>query len=276
MLRVSLALALTLGSLPTQAQSGGFWGDLYEDGRPVPLSVLLAAPDTYLGRSVPVVVQVKRVGDLDHPLAARFDRDRFLCFSAWGDEAPLWDRDAYAADHPFFFAPRAGTASAALTGAPLYSRWALTLVVAEIFEGRPWFLVESARRQDEAWTEAALIRTVKGNTLAGLDRPDAAAREFRGAEVDGLPKAARLYLLEREAQAWGAAGKNALALAAARKGLALAGDDLAWSALVTKFAGLAARRPGPTEAERAPVPAAVTGPSGSPDGERLPRDPRQQ
>jgi hypothetical protein len=213
--RPVLALLLLVGilgpCLAAQQADGGWWDDILEE-RAIVLEDLLQAPDRLRGQTVSFVLQFGRASRVGNPYHTRFEDDWYQNFTGWGDQAPLWRRDAYQNPFTRMFVRRGTEAARALTDAREYSRWRIVGEVADVVRGQPWIEVRAVSRLDRYLTEPCLVALVKGFMLRDLKRWDAAASAFHAADDVLLPEAVRLVALREEAMALHEAGKTSLAL----------------------------------------------------------------
>jgi hypothetical protein len=179
---------------------GGWWDDTFAE-REVPLSTILAKPEAWRDVPVAFVVQFHQIGKAGSSFFTRFEPDTWLGFSAWTDDAALWEKKAFESDFPHLFVRRDGADARIVTSAAIYDRLAVSGVVRDVIKGRPWIEVTSIRTLPEKMTEASLVHLVKGLTLRDHRRFEAAAREFEAADAVTLPVSVRVLGMREQAYA---------------------------------------------------------------------------
>lgn len=187
------ALLLALVAMPAAANNG-WWDDVYEQ-KTVSLEAILKDPIAFRGLEVSFVVQFHRLGTIDNPYYTPFEKERYLNFSCWSDEAEIWDKKVYRQDFPYMFIDRMAKESAIVLKSRTYDRYLITGRVESIFRGKPWIEVVAFKKLEERMEEPVLIRMVKAFKLKNVRRYDAAASEFAAAVRDTLPRHIRSRLL---------------------------------------------------------------------------------
>jgi hypothetical protein len=167
----------------------------------VPLRELRARRAALLGQEVELVIQVRAERPAWNPYHSRFTPARWACFSAWADEAFLWEREAYEDPAPWLFAPRDGAVHRLLSTARPYERFRVVARVREVFLDEPWIELRSAERLAPCVTEGTLLEAERG--LAFLEKGAARlAREaFERASAGNLPDHVRAELARLARQA---------------------------------------------------------------------------
>ena len=130
-----------------------------------PLGLLQSRPLPYLGQQVRCVFQVQSVPESWNPYVTRFGTRDYRALSVWTDEQLLWDREQF--DKPFglVFVRRGGDAEELLAQAKPYQRYEVTAVVAQVFLGRPWLAITSARRLGQEVGEGTVIHAARAIAL---------------------------------------------------------------------------------------------------------------
>jgi hypothetical protein len=209
---LSIACAWSAAQVPTSVQpeppktesakperpDGGWWDDVFTE-RTVTLTKVLASPDAYRDLPINFTVQFHQIAKTGPSFFTRFEPDSWLGFSAWSEDAPLWEKKAYENDFPHLFVRRDGADFRTVNGAAIYDRFSVSGVVRDVIKGKPWIEVTSVRRLPEKMSEGSLVHLVKGLTLRDHRRFDAAAREFQAADADTLPLQVRLLGMREEA-----------------------------------------------------------------------------
>lgn len=178
--------------------AGGWWDDVFTE-RSVTLAKVLASPDAYRDVPISFTVQFHQVSKTGPSFFTRFDPDSWLGFSAWAEDAALWEKKAYETDFPYLFVRRDGPDLRTVNAAAIYDRFTLAAVVRDVIKGKPWIEVTSVRRLPEKMSEGSLVHLVKGLTLRDHRRFEAAAREFGAADCETLPLQVRLLGMREEA-----------------------------------------------------------------------------
>jgi hypothetical protein len=179
---------------------GGWWDDAFAE-REVPLSTILAKPEAWRDVPVTFVVQFHQIGKAGSSFFTRFEPDTWLGFSAWTDDAALWEKKAFESDFPNLFVQRNGADARIVGSAAVYDRLAVSGVVRDVIKGRPWIEVTAVRTLTEKMSEGSLVHLVKGLTLRDHRRFDAAAREFEAADAETLPTSVRVLGMREQAYA---------------------------------------------------------------------------
>lgn len=194
------------------AANNGWWDDVYEQ-KTVSLEQILKDPVAYRGLEVSFIVQFHRLGTIDNPYYTPFEKERYLNFSAWSDEAALWEKKVYKADFPYMFIDRMAKETAIIVKSRTYDRYLITGRVESIFRGKPWIEVVAFKKLEERMEEPVLIRMVKAFRLKAVRRYDAAASEFAAAVEETLPSHVQAKLHRESgvclaaAERWGEAVK---------------------------------------------------------------------
>lgn len=218
-----LAVALIALAAPAIAQDS-WWNDAYEQ-KTVRLADILKTPRAYKGLDVSFVVQFNAVGSLDNPFYTKFEKDQYVNFSAWGDEARLWVKSEYKGDYPYLFIDRIKKDSQTILNAKSYDRFLVTGRVESIFRGKPWIEVKGLKPLEGKMTEPALIRMVKAYKLKSHRRFDAAASEFHLAAVKSLPTHVTGVVLREKGTCLAAAERFEDALPPLQKALEMSPKD---------------------------------------------------
>lgn len=160
----------------------------------VALERLYSAPATQLGQSFRIRFQVRGECSEWNPYLTRFGAAEYRAFDVWSDSQFLWDKQQWDAPLGRCFIRRGGIAERALEGAPRLSRMEAVVSVRQVFLGRPWIEIESARRVADELGEGTLLHASRGYE-AFLDGRWTTARErFDQALVGAMPEALRAEL----------------------------------------------------------------------------------
>lgn len=209
---------------PARAQTGGWWDDLYAPAKST-LAGLLKDPLAMRGREAVFAIQIKGPEKFDESFLTPFSDARHLRFSAWAEDAPLWDKEVFEKPFARLYAVRGSPAAERLLKAREYARFRVSGHVAEVIRGEPWIAVDGADPIPLRLDEPALVHIVKARMLKGLKRYTAAAVEFRSAEHDGLPLAVRTMTMREEADCFHRTGKSDYALGRLRDALQLIPEE---------------------------------------------------
>ncbi|MEZ6194976.1 MAG: hypothetical protein R3F20_04480 [Planctomycetota bacterium] len=220
---IVIAVVLSLVA-PLAFGTDSWWDDAYEQ-KTVKLSDIVKTPKAYKGVDVTFVVQFNSVGSIDNPFYTKFEKDQFVNFSVWGDESQLWVKDQYKNDFPYMFIDRIKKDAQAILTAQTYDRFIVTGRVESIFRGKPWIEVTGLKPLETKLTEPALIRMVKAYQLKGHRRFDAAAAEFRLAQVATLPEGVKNLTLREEGMCLAAVERYEDALPPLAKALEMTPKD---------------------------------------------------
>ncbi|MEQ8765029.1 MAG: tetratricopeptide repeat protein [Planctomycetota bacterium] len=189
---------LSMFASPVLAQ---YQDDHAEDGDEVQMVELAAVrqtPEAFINVPIRTAVYFHQFDKFYNPYYTFFDPDRFLNFSAWGEEQELWNRKEYKQDHTFFFMAKHSANLDKLLELKKYDRVILRGTVRTEFKGTPWieiFDLEVDEEQNIA--ENDLIKLVRAKKLQGQGYFDQAIDGYQAAVREGLPT---LYLgfIERE------------------------------------------------------------------------------
>jgi hypothetical protein len=160
----------------------------------VALESLYSEPATHLGRSFRVRFQVRGECAEWNPYLTRFGAAEYRAFDVWSDSQFLWDKEQWDAPLGRCFVRRGGIAERTLEGAPRLSRIEAIVTVRQVFLGRPWFEVESARRIVDELGESTLLHASRGYEAFLEGRWTAARERFDQALVGSMPEALRTEL----------------------------------------------------------------------------------
>jgi hypothetical protein len=224
MLQFRLFAVALVALASTALAQDSWWNDAYEQ-KTVRLADVLKAPRAYKGLDVSFVVQFNSVGSLDNPFYTKFEKDQFVNFSAWGDEAQLWDKAEYKSDYPYLFIDRIKKDAQTILSAKSYDRFLVTGRVESIFRGKPWIEVKGLKPLEGKLTEPSLIRMVKAYKLKSHRRFDAAAAEFQLAQVKSLPSHVRGLVLREQGTCLAAVDRFEDALPPLQKALEMSPKD---------------------------------------------------
>lgn len=170
----------------------------------MPLGLLQSRPLAHLGQQLRCVFQVQSVPESWNPYVTRFGTRDYRALSVWTDEQLLWDRAQF--DKPFglVFVRRGGDAEELLAQAKPYQRYEVTAEVAQVFLGRPWLAITSARRLGQEVGEGTVIHTARAIALFTQEHYELALEDLdRALAPENLPQAAldELQRLKAECKA---------------------------------------------------------------------------
>lgn len=247
----------------------GWWSNLYEE-ETVPLSKILQNPTAFRDMDVSFVVQFHKVGAIENPFYTKFEKDRYVNFSVWPDESPLWVKEEYKKDFAYMFIDRLAKESTQLANAKTYDRFVITGRVESIFKGQPWIEVRGFKALPQKMTEPALAHLVKAHNFKRLRRFDAAAAEFHLAnETKDLPDNVKFTSLKEEGVCLAAADRPSEALVPLEVAMTIYPKDVEVAKLSEECKARSQETPAPAPK---PVEEKKETPAGQGDGEKKPAE----
>lgn len=203
----------------------GWWADLYEQ-ETVSLAQIVKNPTAFRDLDVTFVIQFQGLGTIENPFYTKFEKDRFMNFSAWADETPLWQKEEFKKNFNYLFVDRMAKETEILANARTYQRFLVVGRVESVFRGQPWIEVKGMKALDESLTEPTLIHLVKAYNFKRLRRFDAAAAEFHLANsVEKLPATVKAMSFKEEGVCLAAADRHSDALAPLEVAMTLVPKD---------------------------------------------------
>ncbi len=204
-LALALLLTATGGFRLAHSEDSGLRGSNESDaGDPlvaVSLAAIAADPLGQLQRRFSTVIQVHSQPDHWDPLLTRFGAGDYLGLRAWADEQLLWDPEQYEDPSGWIFARRGTPAAESLAGAERYARFEIEARVAQVFAGRAWIEVLSAKRLPEAMNEGAVLHATRAVQLMSGGEWALALEDIARAMDSWPPPIAREELLRLRALA---------------------------------------------------------------------------
>jgi hypothetical protein len=173
------------------------WVDRFGPVALVTVSEVRDNPLLYLESVVRLEARFDRFGRLFNPVYTRFVDERYVNFSAWGEEQPLWEQEEYADPYPYFYFDKGHPEIKTLHDLERYESIELLCFVRDIFRGRVWIDVVGIRRLDNGVvSDRILSQIVRGREHFRAQRWDGCLGEFKDARQARLPVAyaARLQL----------------------------------------------------------------------------------
>ncbi|MEE9392285.1 MAG: hypothetical protein V3W41_07245 [Planctomycetota bacterium] len=201
-----------------------WWGDVYEQ-KAVSLESIMKAPHAFRGIDVTFVVQFQSLGSIENPYYTRFEKEQYVNFAVWGDDAQLWEKSAYESTFPYLFIDRFMKESKEILKARTYDRFIVTGRVTSVFRGKPWIEVVGLKAIEGRMTEPSLIRLVKAYKLKKHRRFDAAAAEFQLAMNKDMTEPMQKHIFHEEGRCLAAVDRFEAALVPLGKAFALAPKD---------------------------------------------------
>jgi len=135
-------LAVLAGAL--SVSSTGFaegWLQEMADAKPASLGDLVRSPREYVEVPVRVKVVFHQTGSTYNPYFTRFTTDVYANFSAWPENARLYEKRDYERAYPFFFVQRFNPAFKKLRTLRSVTPVEVVAVVRDVFRGQPWIEV---------------------------------------------------------------------------------------------------------------------------------------
>ncbi len=189
----ALLLLFALIALPRVAVSSSDDEALLE----APLSSLeelQADSQAALGRRVRVRFQLREESERWNPFVTRFGSADYRAFEVWSDRQFLWEKEQWEAPIARLFVRRGSPAEQALSGARRLARFEAIVEARQVFLGRPWLEVESARRVGDELGEGTLLHATRGFEAAQEARWAVARESYDQALVGAMPSALRSEL----------------------------------------------------------------------------------
>ena len=203
------------------------------------LEKILRNPEAYRSMKATFVVQFHQVGNVDNPVYTKFDRNWFQSFAAWPDSAPVWERAKYKDSYPYFFLPRISEGTKSVVAAPTFTRFLVTGVVDEIFDGKPYIEVKALEVLENSLTTDTVRSIAQGYRLRDTGLYAQSAKSFRAADSDKLPLAVRSLVVREEAWSLHQSGETLAGMNRLRDSLKWLGrDPLVAKALTAARTGL--------------------------------------
>lgn len=189
----ALLLLLVLVALPRVAvSSSGDEGAL--DAATSSLEELHADPQAALGQRVRLRFQLREECAHWNPLVTRFGAGDYRAFDVWSDRQFLWEKEEWDAPIARLFVRRGSPAEQALSGARRLARFEAVVEARQVFLGRPWLEVESARRVGDELSEGTLLHATRACEAAEQLRWAVAREGFDQALLGAMPPALRSEL----------------------------------------------------------------------------------
>lgn len=168
-----------------------------EQPEPAPLVGLhqvFADPLDYLGQRVRVVFQVHSQPAQWNPYLTRFGTADWTAVKVWAEHQFLWDPREY--EHPLglIFAPRGSAAHAALKPGREFSRFEATILVEQVFLGRPWVSILEVEQLRAETGRGSILHASRALKLMASGEWRLAMDDISRASVPELPEAAQAEL----------------------------------------------------------------------------------
>lgn len=164
-----LAAVTLLAGAGTTARAGedeidrGFFKQLYskQAGRfyqePVSLTTIRKNPQNYLNVYFRSWVRFHREESLDTPEYTPFNREKYMNFSVWAQDARLWEEAARINDLPFCFAEKDDRVVYQVTQLGQYDMMLIYGVVRSVFMEEPWIEVIEIEKAAKSTLNDALL-----------------------------------------------------------------------------------------------------------------------
>jgi hypothetical protein len=228
----------------------------------VALSEVKAFPEAY--RRVPFDLELVYHGprNVYNPFFTIFEPSNWANFAAWPGDAPLFRRESYIDDHPFFYVERRAEATQrAVMAMKPYTWFTASCIVRSTAQGRAWIEVLSIKSTGAALDPTDLRHLVRAHSLASSGQFERSLVEHSLARLLNVPPrfVARCQLEEGRVAL--AANQPERAMAALTQAWPQLQDDKQVAALLDRAsAELAAQR----QQDVAKVPAPESGPTPRP------------
>jgi hypothetical protein len=154
----------------------------------VSLSEVSSFPEAY--KRVPFDLELLFHGprDLYNPYYTLFEPASYLNFAAWSADQPIWTRDTYVNDYPFFYVDRKNSAlEHQMVSMKPFTWFTARCIVRNSAQGRAWIEVLSVTQTAATLDTADLRHLVRANVLASGGEFDRALLEFGMAKMFGAP-----------------------------------------------------------------------------------------
>ncbi len=166
------------------------------DYQRVALSEVLRDPEAYASKGVLLACRYHGPSNVYVPTYTLFTSLGYQNFSVWQSDAPIWEPDGFASDVPFFYVDRRQARLLKELGKlALFDQVELSVRVASVFGGRPYFQVDGIRRRRGPRVTLETLRDLRG-ALAGAreGRWQEGAASARRALQGKLPEGAEFAL----------------------------------------------------------------------------------
>lgn len=189
----ALLLLFALIALPRVAVSSS--GDDVALEAPLSsLEELHADSQAALGQRVRVRFQLREECERWNPFLTRFGNADYRAFEVWSDRQFLWEKAQWEAPLARLFVRRGSPAEQALSGARRLARFEAVVETRQVFLGRPWLEIESARRLGDELSEGTLLHATRAFEAAQEARWAVARESYDQALVGAMPPALRSEL----------------------------------------------------------------------------------
>lgn len=201
----ALVLLLLMGTVRTPLRGEG------QDGAAAPteLGLVRASPESFLGKELVALVQVREAPRAWNPYLTRFGPADYSALSVWSDQQLLWLPEEYENPFGLVFARRGTPADSVFASARPYERYRVRGRVRECFLGRAWIEVEAAERVEGELGEGAILHASRAVQLMAGSQWSLALADLDRALIGDLPAHARAALAELRAACAAELAKNA-------------------------------------------------------------------
>ena len=188
--------AFALSSWPVAPARGdqGWWGDL-DKGQSVRLADVLAAPDTYRGRTITFTCVFHQREKEFNPLRTRFNAERYDNVSVWPDGKLLWLNQDFTQDYPFLYVQRVHAQQHDLVSTPTYTRIEVTGRIEVVLDGWPFIEMTSFKPTGHRLGREVVEAMVRAETYWKSSDPSARsiAVDNARAALHDVPDLAPVY-----------------------------------------------------------------------------------
>ncbi|MCP3914012.1 MAG: hypothetical protein GY711_00470 [bacterium] len=146
-------------------------------------------PEAFLGQEVRLFLQHHSERETWNPYMTRFADHTFRALNGWSDAQRLWVQEDFDAPVARVFVRRGSEADRVLHGVARHRRSMLTVVVREVFVGRPWIEVTHAHVMKSHVPEGTILHAIRAFELVEKKALLRAKDEFTRALAAPLPVA---------------------------------------------------------------------------------------
>ncbi len=119
----------------------GDWKDKFGGHQVVYLHEIQKNPESWLGVPVKIPLRFQSVRAVFNPFFTPFNKEEYINFSAWDVKTPVWTKNGFFNDYPFFYVKKDNSE---LQSFLRYNRFETITVLAQVeglFKGRPYIRV---------------------------------------------------------------------------------------------------------------------------------------
>ena len=132
---ILLALTFALFAFQPQAEETPVTPQL------VYLSDILKNPSHWLGIPVRVPLRFSRLSNVYTPFFTQFAEEQYINFSAWDVRTPIWDKEAFSTDYPFFYVEKDNLELKSFFKLKAFDTISVVGKVTSLFRQKPYFRI---------------------------------------------------------------------------------------------------------------------------------------